>query len=96
MILDFADQTTEDIYNGIDSRAARRIRVNLWPIATRKLDMLNAAKELRDLQSPPGNRLEKLKRSLAGLYGIRVNDQFRIIFRRVDGNARNVRITDYR
>ncbi len=95
MILDFADQTTEDIYNGIESRAARRIPVNLWPNATRKLDMLNAAKELRDLQSPPGNRLEKLKRSLAGFYSIRVNDQFRIIFRWVDGNARNVRITDY-
>jgi proteic killer suppression protein len=95
MILDFADQTTEDIYNGNDSRAARRIPLSLWPVAARKLDMLNAAKELRDLRSPPGNRLEQLKRSLAGFHSIRVNDQFRLIFRWVDGNARNVRITDY-
>ena len=95
MILDFGDQTTEDLFNGINSKAARRIPVSLWPIAVRKLDMLNAAKELRDLQSPPGNRLEKLKRSLAGFHSIRVNDKFRIIFRWIDGNARDVRITDY-
>jgi len=95
MILDFGDQTTADLFNGINSKAARRVRLSLWPIAVRKLDMLNAAKELRDLQSPPGNRLEKLKRSLAGFHGIRVNDQFRVIFRWIDGNARDVRITDY-
>ncbi len=95
MILDFGDQTTEDLFNGSASKAARRIPVSLWPIAVRKLDMLNAARELRDLQSPPGNRLEKLKRSFAGFHSIRVNDQFRIVFRWVDGNARDVRITDY-
>jgi proteic killer suppression protein len=95
MILDFGDQTTEDLFNGINSKAARRVPVSLWPIAVRKLDMLNAAKELRDLQSPPGNRLEKLKRSPAGFRSIRVNDQFRISFRWLDGNARDVRITDY-
>jgi toxin HigB-1 len=59
------------------------------------MDMLNAAKELRDLQSPPGNRLEKLGSSSAGFHSIRINDRFRIIFRWVAGNARNVRITDY-
>jgi proteic killer suppression protein len=95
MILDFGDQATEDVFNGTDSKAARRIPVRLWPIAARKLDMLNAAKEIRDLQSPPGNRLEKLKRSLAGFHSIRINDQYRIIFRWVDGNSRQVRITDY-
>lgn len=95
MILDFGNQTTEDLFNGSDSKAARRIPVSLWPNAVRKLDMLNAAKDLRDLQSPPGNRLEKLRRSPVGFHSIRVNDQFRIIFRWVDGNARDVRITDY-
>jgi len=95
MILDFDDQSTEDIYDGIDSKAARRIPIDLWQVAVRKLDLLSAASELRDLQSPPGNRLEKLKGSLAGSYSIRVNDQYRIVFRWVDGNAREVRIMDY-
>jgi proteic killer suppression protein len=95
MILDFGDQATEDLFNGTDSKAARRIPVSLWSIAARKLDMLNAAREIRDLQSPPGNRLEKLKHPLAGFHSIRVNDQYRIIFRWADGNARDVRITDY-
>ena len=95
MILDFGDRATEDIFHGINSGAARRVPVSLRPIAARKLDMLNAAKELRDLQSPPGNRLEKLQDSLAGFHSIRINDQYRIVFRWVDGNARAVRITDY-
>ena len=95
MILDFGDQTTEDLFNGINSKAARRVPVSLWPIAVRKLDTLTAAKELRDLQSPPGNRLEKLKRSLAGFHSIRINDQFRIIVLWLDGNARDARIIDY-
>jgi proteic killer suppression protein len=95
MILDFGDQATEDLFNGTDSKAARRIPVSLWSIAARKLDMLNAARELRDLQSPPGNRLEKLKHRLAGFHSIRINDQYRVIFRWLDGNAREVKITDY-
>ena len=95
MILDFGDQATEDLFNGTDSRAARRIPASLWSTAARKLDMLNAARELRDLQSPPGNRLEKLKYRLGGFHSIRINDQYRVIFRWLDGNAREVKITDY-
>ena len=95
MIASFGDGATEDIFNGENTKAARRIPVEVWKTASRKLDMLNAAHELRDLMMPPGNRLESLRGTLAGKYSIRVNDQFRIVFRWKDGNAHEVRITDY-
>ena len=57
--------------------------------------MLNAATELGDLKSPPGNRLEILRGDLVGLYSIRVNEQWRIVFRWVDRDAHDVRIIDY-
>jgi len=57
--------------------------------------MINAAHELRDLASPPGNRLEALSGRLAGFHSIRINDQYRIVFKFKDGNAGAVRITDY-
>ena len=57
--------------------------------------MLNAAHELRDLLVPLGNRLETLHGTLAGKHSIRINDQFRIVFRWKEGNAHEVRITDY-
>ncbi len=95
MIIDFGDQTTEAIFHGANTKAARRVPPVIWSVARRKLDMLNAAHELRDLLVPPGNRLEALKGKLAGFHSIRINDQFRIIFKWLDGNARTVRITDY-
>ena len=95
MILDFGDQATEDIFHGDNTKTARRLPGLLWRPARRKLDMLNAADELRDLMVPPGNRLEALKGHLAGFHSIRINDQFRIVFKWVDGNVRGVRITDY-
>jgi len=95
MILDFGDQTTEDIFNGEDPRAARRVPKTAWPVARRKLDMLNAAHELRDLQVPPGNRLEKLKGNLSTYHSIRINDQFRLIFQWAGANAKLVKIVDY-
>ena len=57
--------------------------------------MLNAAHELRDLMAPPANRLEVLHGNLAGRHSIRINDQFRIVFRWADGSAHDVQITDY-
>jgi proteic killer suppression protein len=57
--------------------------------------MLHAAKELRDLLSPPGNRLEKLKGELEKEYSLRINDQWRIVFRFAGGNAEEVRVEDY-
>ena len=61
----------------------------------RKLDMIEAAHVLDDLKVPPGNHLESLKGDLKGFHGIRVNDQWRIVFRWVNGGAEDVRITDY-
>jgi proteic killer suppression protein len=63
-------------------------------VALRKLDILNAAHQLDDLRSPPGNRLEALKGSLDGFYSMRVNDQWRMVFRWRDG-AEDVSLVDY-
>ncbi len=95
MIVSFRDETTEDVFHGNNSKAARRIPTVVWNTACRKLDMLNAAHELRDLMVPPGNRLEALRGEWAGHHSIRINDQFRIVFRWTDGNVHDVRITDY-
>ena len=57
--------------------------------------MLNAAKQLPDLQSPPGNHLESLRGDLKGYYSIRVNDQWRVVFRWSGSDAHGVRLTDY-
>jgi proteic killer suppression protein len=61
----------------------------------RKLDYLNAAKRLEDLRGPPGNRLEAWRGRYEGKYSIRINDQFRIVFRFVESDAYEVEITDY-
>jgi proteic killer suppression protein len=95
MILSFGDHATEDIYNGTDSKAARAIPRSIWKIAARKLDVLNAAHDLRDLKQPPGNRLEALKASWRGFHSIRINDQYRVVFIWADGNAKDVQIVDY-
>ena len=95
MIVGFGDQATEDLFHGIDSKQARTIPKDVWTVAFRKLDMLNAAPDLMDLRAPPSNRLEKLRGNLAGFFSIRVNDQFRVIFRWANGNASDVRIVDY-
>jgi proteic killer suppression protein len=60
-----------------------------------KLDYLNAAKRLEDLRLPPGNRLEVLRGRYEGKYSIRINDQYRIVFRFVESDAYEVEITDY-
>ena len=95
MIVDFADKATEDIYHGQSTKAARGFPKTIWPAARRKLDILEAAHDLRDLAVPPNNRLEKLEGDLAGFYSIRIDDQFRIVFRFDKGQASEVRVTDY-
>lgn len=95
MIRSFGDSLTEDLYNGTRSARTRRIPQNLIPSILRKLDMLHAAYELKDLRVPPGNHLEGLKRDLAGFYSIRVNDQWRIVFKWVDHYAEDVKLVDY-
>lgn len=95
MIRTFADATTEDLWNGENTRAARAVPRELWGVVGRKLDMLNAASELLDLRAPPGNRLERLKGRHSAFHSIRVNDQYRIVFKWNLGGAEDVRITDY-
>jgi len=93
VIQSFADQATEDIYNGINSKAARRIDGRVWSVIVRKLDILNSATSLNDLKSP-GSHLERLKENLTGYWSVRVNDQYRIIFRFEGGNATDVSCQD--
>ena len=95
MILSFGNRSTEDLFNGTNSKAARMIPRSIWSTAIRKLDLLNAAHDLRDLRVPRGNRLEVLRGQLAGFHSIRINDQFRLVFRWKDGNAQKVYVTDY-
>lgn len=96
MIASFGDKVTQDLFDGVNSKEARRIPNQLWPVVTRKLDLVNAAHDLNDLSgSSRGNRLEPLKGKLRGFYSIRVNDQYRIIFRWSAGNAYEVKVIDY-
>ena len=95
MIINFKSQATQDIYDGINSKEARRVPVTVWKVAGRKLDMINAALNVMDLKVPPGNKLEQLSGNLEGFYSIRINDQYRIVFRFKDSNAYEVDITDY-
>lgn len=95
MIQSFVDATTEDIFNGKDSKAARKVEKAVWPVVRRKLDMVNAAAKLDDLRVPPGNRLEELKGNQRGRHSIRVNERWRITFRFENGNAQSVRCEDY-
>jgi toxin HigB-1 len=92
----FRDRGTEDVFDGDNTRAARRTcpQVN-WPPARRKLDQLNRVDRLTDLRIPPGNRLEALPGHRAGQHSIRINQQYRICFVWRDGDAYDVEITDY-
>ena len=95
MIASFGDRATEDLYHGRKSKTARGLPADIVSVAVRELDMVNAAQVLQDLASPPGNRLEALRGDLRGYHSIRVNDQWRLVFRWAAGEAHEVRITDY-
>jgi proteic killer suppression protein len=96
VIRSFADGATGDLFNGVDSRRARKAcPVVLWPAARRKLDQINRARDLRDLAVPPGNRLEALQGDRRRQFSVRINAQYRICFRWEDGHADNVEVTDY-
>ena len=92
MIVSFADKETERFYI---TGKSRRFPASLFKAAVRKLDYLNRAKDLQDLQAPPGNRLEALKGGDKGKHSIRINDQYRIVFTFHAGDAADVEITDY-
>lgn len=96
VIESFKNVGTEDIYNGRNSREARNLcPQNLWRIAFRKLDQIDSAVSLSDLQVPPGNRLESLKGNRQGQHSIRINNQYRICFNWMESGANNVEIVDY-
>ena len=95
MIRTLADDTTRDIWNGVNSKAARRIPRDP-SIVQRKLDQIDSVTKLDELKVPPGNRLHALVGDLAGFHAIRVNDQYRIIFRFEGPDSCDVRCADYR
>jgi len=95
MIVSFGDRTTEALYHGETGRPTRALPPQIHRTALRKLDMLAAAVDLKDLRSPPGNRLEALRGDLQGLHSIRINDQWRIVFRWTSNGPAEVRIVDY-
>jgi proteic killer suppression protein len=91
VIRSFRDEDTQNIY--------RQQRVRRWQgverVALRRLAQIDSASELRDLASPPANRLEALRGARSGQYSVRINDQYRVCFRWKDGDAFDVEIADY-
>lgn len=92
MIKSFKDSESKKVWNGLYSK---KLPTQIQPIARRKLRMINNAQNINDLRIPPANRLEKLKGDLKGLYSIRINDQWRIVFKWKNSNAYDVFINDY-
>lgn len=96
MIVNFADQATRDIFDGKNSKVARkRCPKEIWTVAQRKLDQLDSVTELGDLAIPPGNRLKALSGKREGQHSIRINDQYRICFIWTRSGPVDVEITDY-
>jgi proteic killer suppression protein len=92
MIISFGSKVTEKIWNG---ERVKSLPHEIQQIGRRKLRMLNNSQNLMDLKIPPSNKLEKLSGKMNDLYSIRINDQWRIIFKWEDGNANDVTIIDY-
>jgi proteic killer suppression protein len=93
-IQSFASRTVERFFR--EGRISKRAGwAGVAKLATRKLDMLDYSEKLSDLASPPGNRLEALKGDLKGFHSIRINDQWRVVFRWTDAGPGNVDIQDY-
>ena len=92
MIVGFGDGETEKVWRG---ERSRRLPFDIQAVALRKLRLIDAARKVDDLRVPPGNRLEKLSGKRAGQWSMRINDQWRIVFRWSEGGAENVAIVDY-
>jgi len=93
VIKTFADRHIRQLY--VTGRS-KRFPAAIATRVTRKLEYVDLATCLDDLRVPPGNRLHELERDRRGQYAIAVNDQWRICFRFVDGDAYEVEVTDYR
>jgi proteic killer suppression protein len=92
MIKSFGEKESEKIWNGIQSK---KLPNEIQDVARRKLRMVNNAQDVNDLRIPPANRLEKLKGDLQEYYSIRINNQWRIIFKWINNDAYEIRIVDY-
>jgi len=92
MIRSFGSPETEKIFA---LQRSRKLPNDIQQVALRKMRMLNNARTLQDLRSPPANRLEKLSGDRSGQYSIRINDQWRVCFEWRDGDACEVEIVDY-
>ena len=95
MIKSFGNKTAEDIYHNSASRHARKLPANLHDKARRLLDQLNTAPTIHFLKIPPGNKLEKLSGDYKGFWSIRINHQWRIVFKWLDDHAHDIAIVDY-
>ena len=95
MIASFGDSATADLFHGRPTARVRRLPQDVLASALDRLDVLNAAHDLRDLRSPPGNRLEALRGDLRGFHSIRVNDKWRVVFRWSEGATHDVPLVDY-
>nr|WP_321402530.1 type II toxin-antitoxin system RelE/ParE family toxin [uncultured Desulfobacter sp.] len=94
--MSFKNKGTEDVFDGISSKAARKIcPQSIWPVAGRKLDQINRVQDVTELQIPPGNHLEQLKGDRENQFSIRINQQYRVCFIWEEGHAYEVEITDY-
>jgi toxin HigB-1 len=92
MIVSFGSKETRLIWEGF---SIKKLPIEIQSIGRRKLRMLNNSQDLADLRVPPSNRLEKLGGKMKEYYSIRINDQWRIIFKWTEGNAYDVEILDY-
>ena len=92
MILSFGSKETEKIWNGL---RVKGLPNEVQEVGRRKLRMLNNSQNMADLKIPPSNRLEKLSGSWKNFYSVRINDQWRIVFKWDRGNASEVEILDY-
>jgi proteic killer suppression protein len=96
MIQNFLNIGTEDVFNGKNTKNARKILPSsMRNVATRKLDQLDSVIVLEELRVPPGNRLEALTGNRKGQFSIRINDQYRICFKWKEAGPYDVEITDY-
>jgi len=95
VIVGFGNRLAANLFEDRRSKEVRRFPAELYRIARRKLLYLHDAAVLADLVVPPGNRLERLRGERAGYYSIRINDQWRVVFRWDAGNALDVQVVDY-
>jgi proteic killer suppression protein len=95
VIRSFGNRLAEEVYDDRRTAAVRHLPPSLYPAARRKLLYLHEAESLQDLRVPPGNRLEALKGDRKGWFSIRINEQWRLVFRWDDAHAFEVAIIDY-